>query len=293
MRNTTKLLSILALGSALTGCSMAGTNDFMANHNGHQTQAAQYWGAGQSSCQQVPVQPVQSAYTGCESAYPVAQQGCAELSLPSRAGHCTWSMVKRIPQYQVYQGQGYAGYQGQPAYPQTGYAPAYINPRGASAKSLRPAYTYGNLGVNSYDVDSDIYGAQARLGYQSSYYLGAEVEGALGFTNDNTSFNVGGDIIAASTSIDTQIAGFGVLRYPATKKINVLGRFGYHNTEGDINLDDGVNQLSGDFSDDGIAYGGGLEYNMTDNMGLRVDYTRYQVDGPDLDSVSVALTRKF
>lgn len=298
MRNTTRLISVLALASALGGCSMAGTNDLFTDHHGQSAQGSQYWGGGQSDCLPAPAQFQAPApvTTGCGSAYAVAPQNVQtyDYSAPVAPQYQAPVLQNQVVQGQAYQlPQGYAGYQGQPVYPQGGFAPAYVNPRGGSTKSLRPSYAYANLGVNTFDVDSDIYGAQARLGYQSSYFLGAEVEGALGFTNDNTSFNTGGDIVAASTSVDTQIAGFGVLRYPATKKINVLGRFGYHNTEGDIRLDDGVNQLSGDFSEDGIAYGGGVEYAFTNNMGLRVDYTRYEVEGPDLDSVSVALTRKF
>ena len=52
MRNTTKLLSVLALSSALGGCSMAGFDDFSADQYA-QGQQSQYWGAA-SSGQNLP-----------------------------------------------------------------------------------------------------------------------------------------------------------------------------------------------------------------------------------------------
>ena len=48
-----------------------------------------------------------------------------------------------------------------------------------------------------------------------------------------------------------------------------------------------------DFNTDGIAYGTGLEYAFDPKTSVRVDYTVYDFDGPDADSLSLAVSRKF
>ncbi len=301
MRNTTKLLSILALGSALSGCSMAGSGDFFADQYAHtqQSQMSHYWGDAQSPCQPAPA--------GCESAYAT---GAAQTygAAPHYAQAVTPSQHaygQAVPQHQIHQGQAhqlpqsYAGYQGQPAYPQSGYAPAgyapaYVGARGGSSRGLRQSYTYGTLGATLYDVDSDLYGLQARAGWQSKSLFGAEVEGSFGLTDDDGAVVIfNGVPLAAETEVDTQLAGFGVVRYPVSNKFNVLGRLGYHNTEFNGRVTDGVNTSDVEFSTDGVAYGAGVEYALTPLMGLRADFTRYDLDGENTNAVSLAVTRKF
>lgn len=142
--------------------------------------------------------------------------------------------------------------------------------------SLRGAYHprgvdfYGNLGVIKYDVDEKPYGGVARLGVQKGY-IGAEVEATTGIANQ--------DIL----DVDYSVAAFGVLRAPVTSQLNLLGRVGYNKA----NIDNS-------FHVDGVAYGAGIEYNFNRNNGVRLDYTRYDIeDFGNADSVSVALLRRF
>ena len=274
MRKTAKLLPILLLGSTLGACSMAGTGDYFADEYAHtqQTQMPHYWG-----------QPSGCEYTGCEISHPVAPAhvethpfgGQAVAPSPHAYGHS------------VHGNQGHHGHQ------HNGHAPAYHKSHGSYGKGLRQAYTYGTLGATLYDVDSDLYGVQGRLGWQSKSFFGAEVEGSFGVSDDEATVVVAGIPLMAETGVDTQIAGFGVARFPLSERFNVLGRVGYHNTEFSGNVTDGVTTQDLEFSTDGIAYGLGAEYALGRRTSLRADYTRYDLDGADADAVSLAIARKF
>lgn len=273
MRSTMKLLPILLLGSAIGGCSMAGTGDYYADQYAHtqKTQMPQYW--GQPACE----------YTGCEVSYPVAPTHV-------QAKHYGGQAVTPAPHsygQSVHQNYGPQGHS------QQGYVPAYHASNHHGSKGLRQAYTYGTLGATLYDVDSELYGVQGRLGWQSKSLFGAEVEGSVGFNDDDASVDFGTGFVDAQSGIDTQLAGFGVLRYPVSHKLNVLGRVGYHNTEFSSEFDDGTTVLEQDFSTDGIAYGVGAEYALSPKTSVRADYTRYDFDGADADAVSLAIARKF
>ncbi|MEP3654301.1 MAG: porin family protein [Litorimonas sp.] len=274
MRNTAKLLPVLLLGSALGGCSMAGTGDYFADEYAHtqQTQMPHYWGEP-SGC--VP--------TACEVSHPTA---------PAHVDTHPYGGQPTIPDAHAY-GHSAQGYHGGQSHHQTGYVPAYVNSHGGHGKGLRQAYTYGTLGATMYDIDSDLYGVQGRLGWQSKSFFGAEVEGSVGFNDDEASVDFGTGLVTAESGIDTQIAGFGVARFPLSERLNVLGRVGYHNTEFSAEFDDGTTVLEQEFSTDGIAYGLGAEYAIGRRTSLRADYTRYDFDGADADAVSLAIAQKF
>ena len=74
-----------------------------------------------------------------------------------------------------------------------------------------------------------------------------------------------------------------------------MGRLGYHNTEIDVEstFDDGLPEFEDDFSEDGLAYGVGVEYTLNQRTSVRADYTIYDFDGSNADSVSLAIARKF
>jgi len=332
MRNFKKLLPVLLLGSALGGCSMAGTGDYFADKHAHtqHTQAPYYWGQS-SGCE----------YTGCEVSYPVApnfaeaqhyvtppatsniqhfgltgqnyqgqytapchtQQAPVYQAQPHQGGcHQGQHTQGHYLQGQNLQGQHHLG-QYQPGnyqhgsyphgYSQNGHAPAYYPPHRGVSKGLRQAYTYGTLGATNYDVDSDLYGIQGRLGWQSKSIFGAEVEGSIGFDEDDATVDFGTGPVSVEVGINTQIAGFGVARVPVSKRFNILGRVGYHNTDIEGELDDGTTVIEEDFSVDGIAYGVGAEYALSPRTALRADYTVYDFDGEDADAISLAVKRKF
>lgn len=344
MRNFKKFLPVLLLGSALGGCSMAGTGDYFADKHAHtqHTQAPYYWGQS-SGCE----------YTGCEVSYPVAPnfaEAQQYVTPPATSNiqhfgltghnyqgqHAAPCQTQQAPVYQkapvyqqapayqppAYQGNCHQGQYAQGQYLQgqhhlgqyqhgdyqygsyqpntysqehyhSGHTPAYYPPHRGVSKGLRQAYTYGTLGATNYDVDSDLYGIQGRLGWQSKSIFGAEVEGSVGFDEDDATVDFGTGPVPVEVGINTQIAGFGVARVPVSKRFNILGRVGYHNTDIEGELDDGTTVIEENFSVDGIAYGVGAEYALSPRTALRADYTVYDFDGEDADAISLAVKRKF
>ena len=259
---------------------MAGTGDYFADEYAHtqQTQMPYYWGA-----------PAPCNYEGCETANPAAQSHGAAHPYGPYGGPA----ITPNPQAYGQSVQGYHGNQGHQGHYSTGYAPDYITSHARPRNGLRQAYTYGTLGATMYDVDSELYGVQGRLGWQSKSFFGAEVEGSAGFKDDESSVDFGTGPIIAESGIDSQIAGFGVARIPLSQKLNVLGRLGYHRTELSASYDTGTSVFEQEFSTDGIAYGVGAELALGRKTALRADYTRYDLDGADADAVSLAIARKF
>lgn len=319
MQHATKLFSVLLLASALGGCSMAGTGDYFSDKyaNIQKTQMPQYWGET-SGCnqQQQPRPTCGENYTSAPnqvSGHPYGAVASPAFGQPAQTytGQPVYQSQNAFVGQPVYQNQnaivGQPAYQGQPGFvqggfPQGGFSQAefgaapYLNARSGNSRGLRQAYTYGSLGATIYDVDSDLFGIQGRLGWQSKSYFGAEVEGSFGISGeDNTAFDFGTGLVGSEADIDTQIAAFAVGRYPVSNRLNVLGRIGYHNTEFDVEstFNDGLPELEDDFSDDGLAYGAGVEYAINPRTSVRADYTIYDFDGPNGDAISLAVSRKF
>jgi len=307
MRNSIKLLPVLLLGSALGGCSMAGTGDFFADQYGQTGQYgdASCWQPGVVSQPQVIAQPAQ---TGCGQAnfiqpnfvpnvgQPVAAQ--PNFAQPAfAAAQPNFAQPNFAQPTFVQPGFVQQGFV-QPGFAQNAYVPPAF---GGAVNGLRGpnkvsnSYAYGTLGGIAYELGEDLYGIQGRLGYQVNRFFGAEVEGSFGVIDDTDPLTLaGGAIVDQEIDIDTSIAGFGVIRYPLFGRLSGLSRVGYHSTEVGLELTDAAgNEIETDFNTDGIAFGTGLEFAVDPNTALRVDYTVYDFDGPDADSLSVAVSRKF
>lgn len=152
---------------------------------------------------------------------------------------------------------------------------------------------YGNLGGVIYDIDAPSYGLQGRLGYHTGRIIGAEVEGSLGIKNDDILVSDGTNILTGSSGVDYNIAAFALARLPLTEALSVHARGGYDYREVGVSVSDGVTEVSDKATLDGIAYGLGAEYLFTPRDGVRIDYTRYENDVSDFDSVSASYVRRF
>lgn len=290
MRNSVKLLPVLLLGSALGGCSMAGTGDYFADEYG-QTNT---WGNGQynaASCWQPEVAPqpnviAQPAQNACGQSNFIQPNFVPNFAQPVAPQPTYVQPPVAQPNY-VYPGQTQGAY----VPPTFGAHPHGLRGRNRGAKG----HFYGTLGGVNYDLGEDIYGVQGRLGYQFNRFLGAEAEGSFGVVDDTDPLTlVGGAIVDQTVNVDTSLAGFGVVRYPLFGRLSGLSRVGYHSSEVEVELTDAAGvQVQQDFNTDGFAYGTGLEYALDPKTALRVDYTVYDFDGPDAESLSLAVSRKF
>lgn len=330
MRNSVKLLPVLLLGSVLGGCSMAGTGDFFVDEYAGSQSWGQTGHATQSSCwqPQVVTQPqvlAQPAQTNCGQANviqpnfvpnfahtvpqaPIAQPNFAQPNFVQPNFAQPSFAQPNFAQPNFAQAPIAQAPIAQPTFVQPGFVQpgnfqgAFVPPTvGVNANGLRGQsiasdnYFYGTLGGINYDLGEDIYGIQGRLGYQFNRFLGAEVEGSFGVVDDTDELTLaGGAIVDQEIDIDTSIAGFGVVRYPLFGRLSGLSRVGYHRTNVGIEFTDAAGvEVEDDFNTDGLAFGTGVEYAFDPQTSVRLDYTRYDFDGPNADSLALAIARKF
>ncbi|MDB2438006.1 outer membrane beta-barrel protein [Hellea sp.] len=190
----------------------------------------------------------------------------------------------------------------------TNSAGPYPQLRGYSDPYDLRAYKYGNLGVILYDFDSEKFGLQGRVGYQSAGIFGAELEGSVSLGSETDELDADETAIVRGftdltltpgTSTLTKeftnsVAAFAVARLPLSDRFSIHSRAGLHATRFKSELDDGTQVLRQSDTSVDIAYGLGMNYSFTPKNDIRLDYTVYENDlGGNADSLSVALAHKF
>jgi OmpA-OmpF porin, OOP family len=104
---------------------------------------------------------------------------------------------------------------------------------------------------------------------------------------------IGVTVSSASMEITgIEFSGLGVA--PINENLSIYGRLGIYVWDADINVSV-AGFGSGSASDDGSdpLIGLGMEYNATDNVGLRLEYTRYDAEDADIDYLGGSLVVKF
>jgi opacity protein-like surface antigen len=146
---------------------------------------------------------------------------------------------------------------------------------------------YGNLGYTHYDLDDASPGAlTARLGYGFNENFAVEGELGLGIVEDDV--NVQGTKV--DIGIDNAFGVFAVGRLPAGDGFSFHGRLGYGNVEAEAS----AGGFTVDESADGLACGIGAEAALTEQFGIRADFTRLDGDdGDEADTFSFVGTMKF
>jgi opacity protein-like surface antigen len=271
-----------AYASCYDPCSAASSYTFATTDPYAQAQAISGYSYGDA------VQP----------SYDYSQLAHGQVQYSPEAAHQTQAVQYHTAHtpHAVYPDTTYGGYA------QTGYDPSYhhtphYEKTGPLGLRGTKSYIYGNLGGIAYDVGDDGFGVVGRLGYQSPYYVGTEVEATYG-VSDSESVN-GTDTVKGG--VDYSVAAFALARLPLGDRFAVHARGGYHVTKIGAELDDGTTVTSGSESFDGFAYGAGAEFNMSPKTSVRVDYTRYELDAQTInsfdaastDTVSLAIARKF
>ena len=141
--------------------------------------------------------------------------------------------------------------------------------------ALAQSDLYVSGGYSALDGDGATLNAVTiRGGMSFNELIGAEFE---------TSFGLGAEdfdgLAGAEIELESQFAGYLVGRYPVAPQFDVLGRIGYSTTEFQVS-NGGV---SSDADVDGFALGLGGEYMITQQFGIRGDYTRIEADDDQFD----------
>lgn len=141
---------------------------------------------------------------------------------------------------------------------------------------------YVNGGYTHYDVeDVAVGGVGGRVGYQFHPNFAVEGEAAFGVKDD--------EVGPATIELDNQVGVYGVGILPVTEKLDVFGRVGWARVQATAS----VPAFAIDGEDDGVAYGGGAQYMITEKVGLRGEYTRMEGDDAEADTVSASAVVKF
>ena len=147
---------------------------------------------------------------------------------------------------------------------------------GAAILAGLPAAAQSDLYINAggalYDAgDARVNAVTLRGGIAFHDVLGAEFEASFGLGAENVD---GTDI-----ELESQFGGFIISRYRFLPKLDALARIGVVKGE----FQSSNNGVSRDSDANGVAFGFGGEYQLTQTLGLRLDYTRINGNEEDFD----------
>lgn len=147
---------------------------------------------------------------------------------------------------------------------------------------------YGALGGVIFNPD--LYGVEAKLGYDFNKYFGVEAQGSVGLNTDSDRLFDSPNSASFSQKVDYSMGVFAVGRLPLNKQFEVFARVGLHNTKTSETIN---NALMSDFgeTETNFAVGGGAQYNFDEKNGVRAEYT--YLGGLGGGTVSLGYVRKF
>lgn len=152
--------------------------------------------------------------------------------------------------------------------------------------AAEPVGWYAGAGVGQSMIDEDLLddedtGFQVFGGYQFHPNWGVE----LAYT-DFGKVEYGG---VASLEADTaSLVAVGTL--PFTEKFSGYAKAGFHAWDADLRAS-GIGRVSDDGTDP--TYGLGLQYRFTDNVALRGEYSRFEMEDVDVDLAQVQVRFDF
>ena len=146
------------------------------------------------------------------------------------------------------------------------------------------AGVYGSIGYSEYRIDNfEIDSATVRVGWDSESWWGVEAEASFG-VEDDTSGGV-------TVDLNSDLAVYAKATLPLSDRFEVFARAGYGTTQVDVSP-----AVIADDNADGFAWGVGAQFNLTENDGVRFDWTSRDVEddfGDELTSWSLSYVRRF
>ncbi|MFN3212610.1 MAG: porin family protein [Henriciella sp.] len=141
---------------------------------------------------------------------------------------------------------------------------------------------YVSGGYSLFDGEGATLGAvTARGGFKFNDYFGIEGEGSVGSGSEDVD-----DVVGAEIELGSQYAAYLVGTYPLSDRFDFTARVGY----GELDFDVSVGELSESAKIEAFAVGLGGEYSLTDNFGLRLDFTRFESNDGEIEGGVDAFT---
>lgn len=155
-----------------------------------------------------------------------------------------------------------------------------------AAPAAANAETYANLGYTQFSSDNvDVGGATARLGYKFTPNFGVEGEASFGLDEDSA--DVLGSPVDIKLNQEYGVYGIGFL--PLGETVELFGRVGYVNV-------DAASSFGGfnvGIDEDGVGFGGGVQWNFTPKFGVRAEYTRLEGNDDGVNAYGLSGAFKF
>ena len=80
---------------------------------------------------------------------------------------------------------------------------------------------------------------------------------------------------------------------PLNESFSLYGKFGLLKWDGEVTLSDATGSISGDDDGNDTFFGAGAAFSINNNFSLNIDYSLYDLDGDDVDVLSVGIQYKF
>ena len=154
------------------------------------------------------------------------------------------------------------------------------------------------------EVDDNGLGWRLFGGYNLNKYLGFEI--AYVDLNELETETTSSSPFVSTTNVAAEVDGFtfaGIGKYPVTETFNIFGKVGAFvwDVEGAASVTIGGTtlaipaSLSSLLDNDGtdIMFGFGADFELMENVGIRAEWERYEVDNTDIDLVSIGVEYRF
>jgi opacity protein-like surface antigen len=139
----------------------------------------------------------------------------------------------------------------------------------ALAQSASGGPWYAGAGYTHYDFDGvEVGGVTGRLGYRFHPNFAVEGEGTIGTTDDD------------AAELDNAYGVYGVGVVPVSERLDLFGRVGYQQ----VSI---APAIGPDVEEDGVGFGAGANFRVSDRFGIRGEYTRLDNEDAEADTFSV------
>ena len=144
---------------------------------------------------------------------------------------------------------------------------------------------YQHIMIDEDGVDADLGAVTGHLGYSFSDFFAVEAEGSIGVKDETV------DILGTDVDLELNylVGAFARGQLPLGQNATLFARAGVVNAE----LEVSGPGASASESESGYGYGAGGEFMFSERVGLRGEYTRYDIDDLEADTFTVAAVLKF
>ncbi len=140
---------------------------------------------------------------------------------------------------------------------------------------------------DEFEFDSSTEAWRLYGGYRISDYLGVEA-GYVNFGTLDERVDIGASFVPISADAEGYTIG-ATIGWPVTERLSLTGRGGFLFWDSENLVDD----VRFDESDENFFYGAGLKLDLTRNISLTGDWTRYELDEVNAETVSAGIQFRF